>query len=79
MTAHTTYGGGTYSEHDLERRVVEAPKRAGVAGVRRSQRRSIVRTSREIGRVSNTPRLCGAWPTRPRLSARATVTHLARG
>lgn len=57
MTAHTTYGGGTYSEHDLERRVVEAPKRAGLPGTQIAAAQHRSDFSRDRARVQHSAAL----------------------
>lgn len=57
MTAHTTYGGGTYSEHDLERFVVEAPKRAGLPGTQIAAAQHRSDFSRDRARVQHSAAL----------------------
>ena len=57
MTAHTTYGGGTYSEHDLERRIVEAPKRAGLPGTQIAAAQHRSDFSRDRARVQHSAAL----------------------
>lgn len=57
MTAHTTYGGGTYSEHDVERLIVEAPKRAGLPGTQIAAAQHRSDFSRDRARVQHSAAL----------------------